>query len=981
MDSKQVCLFCVQANAGTYRRGKLGIRSENTEDYKNFVPYKNRKKDRRKKNLERGNLKKKASAILLAAAMTATSFPSLSSEVHAAEPPEITQFATKEELKTFNTDDTDGSENPAKVYFGKDGSGSAQAWWITGSQNGNLTLYAICPLPEEKKQFYEGSWPEDILTYDADWGCTYPNGAPAEVAATHYGASLVRKVLKGMETDTSYFSEAEQALMNKTTIYTSDVFFDRGNPIIKEYYTTDKLYLANGETGNPNLPGYITVGINSASSINGGLRIDSGYFGSEWFWLRTPHSFSPGNVLVVFRGSNGIRPDAGGAIGPYGVMPAFELDLTSVLFASAVPAVTDLVVGKELAAEDVTSKTKPGAFTLRYSADNLGSVQVAHDYTTVELTDVPSDVYLVVQNKNGARARKASGTQSVLASWMGTDSFENCKVWLERTDSTERKTYATMATMAEEKVYSVNLAGNATLKITSGNAAQTVGAGSAIADITVEAAAGYYLPEGYIDGVTLPAGFSAGQEGKTVTISGTPQSDVTITLPNAAEKANGPDTPDVTGGIGVITGTDGRMEYASSADSAVWESCTDGSTKAGAGTWYVRYKETDTHKAGTAREVTVTEPVSMISVDPDSLTFDTKNEGYSDVSAKKVKIQNTGNREIANINAVLTGTNAAAFTLDVSEMQATLAPMAETTVSVKPNKGLAPGVYQAEIKILGNSDAKKSIPIAFTVEERELPPEHEHNYGIWWKSDSESHWHECPCGDKTDIEAHRFIWIIDQDATADEAGSKHEECEDCGYKGETVEISATGTSESGYKVLEGENQTYSGSGGLTIRANGDFSKFTGIKVDGVEVDASNYDAKSGSTIVTLKESYLSSLSAGDHTMTFVYDDGEVSADFAIAGANTSENPETPDGPANNNSNAGNSNTGNSSAGNSNTGNSSAGNSNSGSGTNSGTNGSVADNSLSPKTGDEADVSRYLLQLVMSGLVIAFCAKWRRRKAY
>lgn len=940
--------------------------------------------------MERGNLKKKASAILLAAAMTAASFPSLSSEVHAAEPPEITQFATKEELKTFNTDDTtDRSENPAKVYFGQNYSGSAQAWWIAGSQNGNLTLFAADPLianqkffecePTEIDQFHE-------IPYDAGWGCTYPKSAPAMVAATHYGGSPLRATLKGIERDTSYFSEAEQVLMNETTIYTSSIRWNGEKT--DTYSTTDKLYLANGEIGNPNDPLYITVGANNADSLNEGLHIDPGYWIAQGvFWLRTP-SIASGCVLSTFNNS-GLQHDA--IASSREIMPAFELDLTSVLFASAVPAVTDLVVGKELAAEDVTSKTEPGAFTLRYSADNLGSVQVAHDYTTVELTDVPSDVYLVVQNKNGARARKASGTQSVLASWMGTDSFENCKVWLERTDSTERKTYATMATMAEEKVYSVNLAGNASLKITSGNAAQTVGAGSAIADITVEAAAGYYLPEGYIDGVTLPAGFSAGQEGKTVTISGTPQSDVTITLPNAAEKANRPDTPDVTGGIGVITGTDGTMEYASSADSAVWESCTDGSTKAGAGTWYVRYKETDTHKAGTAREVTVTEPVSMISVDPDSLTFDTKNEGYSDVSAKKVKIQNTGNREIANINAVLTGTNAAAFTLDVSEMQATLAPMAETTVSVKPNKGLAPGVYQAEIKILGNSDAKKSIPIAFTVEERESPPEHEHNYGIWWKSDSESHWHECPCGDKTDIEAHRFIWIIDQDATADEAGSKHEECEDCGYKGETVEIPATGTSESGYKVLEGENQTYSGSGGLTIRANGDFSKFTGIKVDGALVDASNYDAKSGSTIVTLKESYLSSLSAGDHTMTFVYDDGEVSADFAIAGANTSENPETPDGPANNNSNAGNSNagnsntgnsnTGNSSAGNSNTGNSSAGNSNSGSGTNSGTNGSVADNSLSPKTGDEADVSRYLLQLVMSGLVIAFCAKWRRRKAY
>ena len=35
-----------------------------------------------------------------------------------------------------------------------------------------------------------------------------------------------------------------------------------------------------------------------------------------------------------------------------------------------------------------------------------------------------------------------------------------------------------------------------------------------------------------------------------------------------------------------------------------------------------------------------------------------------------------------------------------------------------------------------------------------LTPEHTHSYGTEWKSDSSTHWHECECGDKTDIGTH-----------------------------------------------------------------------------------------------------------------------------------------------------------------------------------------------------------------------------------
>ena len=71
--------------------------------------------------------------------------------------------------------------------------------------------------------------------------------------------------------------------------------------------------------------------------------------------------------------------------------------------------------------------------------------------------------------------------------------------------------------------------------------------------------------------------------------------------------------------------------------------------------------------------------------------------------------------------------------------------------------------------------------------------EHTHNYSSDWKSDSINHWHECSCGDKDDVAAHSFKWVVDKDATATEKGSKHEECMVCGYARPAVEIPATGS--------------------------------------------------------------------------------------------------------------------------------------------------------------------------------------------
>ena len=67
--------------------------------------------------------------------------------------------------------------------------------------------------------------------------------------------------------------------------------------------------------------------------------------------------------------------------------------------------------------------------------------------------------------------------------------------------------------------------------------------------------------------------------------------------------------------------------------------------------------------------------------------------------------------------------------------------------------------------------------------------------------------------------------------------------------------------------------TYSGSGTKAVRSSAPLSKFKEVKVDDTIVDSSNYTLTEGSTIVTFKETYLKSLSAGDHTFKIISSDG------------------------------------------------------------------------------------------------------------
>ena len=75
--------------------------------------------------------------------------------------------------------------------------------------------------------------------------------------------------------------------------------------------------------------------------------------------------------------------------------------------------------------------------------------------------------------------------------------------------------------------------------------------------------------------------------------------------------------------------------------------------------------------------------------------------------------------------------------------------------------------------------------------------------------------------------------------------------------------------------------SYSGSGTKAVRSNAALSKFKEVRVDGVTVDGSNYTLTEGSTIVTFKESYLKTLSIGEHTLKIISIDGFASGKITI----------------------------------------------------------------------------------------------------
>lgn len=647
----------------------------------------------RKKSLKQRILRKKISAIFLAAALIVTSFPAFSVEVHAAELPDISQFATKEELKSFNTNDNDGSVNPAKVYFGKGRTGSVQQWWVAGSQNGNLTLFATSPLAVEKR--FEPDQYND-KEYSIDWNCDYIStgcSVPTEVHPNHYGASPLRKTLKEMEIGDIHFSKAEKVLMNDTTIYTADT---KNNSV---YSTTDKLYFAHGDGGN----NYITVGANSAGSLKDGLRIDSGYWWGDSnyvFWLRTPNE-RYSDYVEVARVVRQMVEGSGVSNTKWAVLPAFELNLSAVLFASVAPA----------ALSNGALGVSGDTMTFRYKGRDLGSAVISSE-SKVDLTGVPAGIYLVAQNKDGAWAKKITNETSISASEMGngfTD-FSNCKVWLEQTVDSERKTYANMAKFLGNSLISVM--GNRGLTITSGNEEQEVPTGSAIGDIIVKADRGYYFSDAYVTELSKQLdGLQAEKvnDDFTLRISGTPQSDVAVVLPDAVKLT---DVEIVLGtGMQVQSGDlKQQLKENQSMTDIVIEAnsdyifLADYSVTGQNGITVTRDSDSQITVSGTPTADTVltlpaaTQKVYGIELSGEG-TFGSKCVGYAPVTATEFTITNRGGADLTNVQVSVIGADSGSFTLTWNNSVTSIQPNDTIKFTVRPDDGLRIENYQAELSV------------------------------------------------------------------------------------------------------------------------------------------------------------------------------------------------------------------------------------------------------------------------------------------
>ena len=83
-----------------------------------------------------------------------------------------------------------------------------------------------------------------------------------------------------------------------------------------------------------------------------------------------------------------------------------------------------------------------------------------------------------------------------------------------------------------------------------------------------------------------------------------------------------------------------------------------------------------------------------------------------------------------------------------------------------------------------------------------------------------------------------------------------------------------------YTILYGANQTYQKED-VVIKTSGDLEKLRDIMLNGAKLSPDFYSLASGSTILTIKSSYLDTLSAGTYTVTFVYEDGEVETSLII----------------------------------------------------------------------------------------------------
>lgn len=357
-----------------------------------------------------------------------------------AETPSVTAYATSEQLKVannFTLHTENGTGVAQKVNFGTNGT-PAQTWYIAGYEDGTESLVMMC---DPKKPFATDKvFKLDRNNTTSGIQGTYTDTAPTEVFANHYGCSVLRAYLTADALNN--FSESEKTLMQNATVYTNDT--KNG----KTYSTEDKLYAAYGNYKDK----YITVGTNAADNLSTGIKIglssSNGTAGSPYdeseiiFWLRTPKSDLNEAALYAKTGDDSWKKYVGSASvfpSKYIVVPAFHLNMRSVLFASSAPAGTS----------DVSLSD---AMTFRYNGTDKVTSTAVYEANGVKVTKGGDNEYLYIQWKEDGTdqvySKQITSDMNISRGSLGVDSFENCKIWIEKVE--DNIAYAVEATKGHD---------------------------------------------------------------------------------------------------------------------------------------------------------------------------------------------------------------------------------------------------------------------------------------------------------------------------------------------------------------------------------------------------------------------------------------------------------------------------------------------------------------------------------------------------
>lgn len=411
--------------------------------------------------MKKHNILKKGMAMALSLAMVIGLDPSFAcnlTTVHAAEAssePGVSAYAAKEQLmdNTFAPDAVGNATNIGKIKLGKNSGGDVLEWYVLGRDTGvdgdNTAIFAASPIATNV--MFEDSM--DNKTYTDTFGAYADSSTPNEVYPNHYGASDLRAKLNEMvaNSNITYFTTVEKSLIQPTTVSTKTTVNGAS------YTTTDILYALQGDY-------YENDKVLYAGSNNGKVLSVNTYWNTgDRFWLRVPGMMDRSDVLV---GKPGYYIDVKHSNSIFAVRPASNLNLSSVIFASAATA----ALVETVEAETIQTDT---AMTLRLDGKdkNIGTITYNSSEGTVKATkETVTPAAIVVQGNNAGtdwyyskRIRGNDATVTVTTDEIKAKISErvseisdasdidlnNCRIWLETTDA-DGMIYAVNAT--EEKV-------------------------------------------------------------------------------------------------------------------------------------------------------------------------------------------------------------------------------------------------------------------------------------------------------------------------------------------------------------------------------------------------------------------------------------------------------------------------------------------------------------------------------------------------